>query len=294
MDRHPRKGNIEMQTIFETIKTIAFEIDRAIKTEDLGYSESENSSGEEQLKLDVQSDLIIEKAFATVPVVKNLVSEEKEGVLELNETGRYTVCYDPLDGSSLVDVNLSVGSIFGIYEGELRGENLVASAYVVYGPRIELVIATREGRPMLYRALGGEFKQIGEIAMNEKGKLNAPGGTQQNWCDYHKSFVDELFAEGYRLRYSGGMVPDLHQIMLKGGGLFSYPGTSDKPDGKLRQLFEVIPFALMYEQAGGEAINNRGKRLLELVPSHPHDTSPCFFGSHYEITKLKAAYGIDA
>ena len=281
-----------MNRIFETIKKIAFEIDHAIKRADLGYSDSENSSGEDQLKLDVQSDIIIEKAFANVEIVKALVSEEKEGLLELSDGGKYTVCYDPLDGSSLVDVNLSVGSIFGIYEGELEGKNLVASAYVVYGPRIELVIATRDTKPMLYRVLGTEFKLIGEIEMKQKGKLNASGGTQQNWCDYHKTFIDDLFQEGYRLRYSGGMVPDLHQIMLKGGGLFSYPGTSDKPQGKLRQLFEVIPFALMYEQAGGEAINHKGLRLLELVPSHPHDTSPCFFGSKYEIDALRTAYGI--
>jgi len=281
-----------MTTIFDTIKTIAFDIDNAIKTSDLGYSDSENSSGEDQLKLDVQSDIIIEKAFASVAVVKNLVSEEKEGVLELNADGKYTICYDPLDGSSLVDVNLSVGSIFGIYEGELKASNLIASVYVVYGPRTELMIATKGNAPMLSRVIGGEFKEIGAVTMGEKGKLNAPGGTQQNWCDYHKTFIDDLFAEGYRLRYSGGMVPDLHQIMLKGGGLFSYPGTSDKPNGKLRQLFEVIPFAFMYEQAGGQAINNKGMRLMELVPSHPHDTSPCFFGSNYEIEALKKAYGI--
>ncbi|SFV52298.1 Fructose-1,6-bisphosphatase, type I [hydrothermal vent metagenome] len=281
-----------MTTIFNTIKAVAFEIDNAIKTSDLGYSDSENSSGEDQLKLDVQSDIIIEKAFASVSVVKNLVSEEKEGVLELNEGGKYTICYDPLDGSSLVDVNLSVGSIFGIYEGELKAQNLVASAYVVYGPRIELMIATKGNAPMLSRVINGEFKEIGSVTMGEKGKLNAPGGTQQNWADYHKAFIDSLFAEGYRLRYSGGMVPDLHQIMLKGGGLFSYPGTSDKPNGKLRQLFEVIPFAFMYEQAGGQAINNKGLRLMELTPSHPHDTSPCFFGSNHEIEALKKAYGI--
>jgi fructose-1,6-bisphosphatase I len=281
-----------MREIFETIKRVAFEIDTAIKTADLGYSDSENSSGEEQLKLDVQSDIIIEKAFIGVESVKALVSEEKEGVLKLSPTGKYTICYDPLDGSSLVDVNLSVGSIFGIYEGELAGRGLVASAYVVYGPRIELVIATRDSKPMLYRAVGSEFREVGEISMNEKGKLNASGGTQQNWADYHKTFIDSLFASGYRLRYSGGMVPDLHQIMLKGGGLFSYPATTDKPNGKLRQLFEVIPFALMYEQAGGEAVDNRGVRLLELVPSHPHDTSPCFFGSKYEIDALKKAYKV--
>ncbi|CAA6816734.1 MAG: Fructose-1,6-bisphosphatase, type I (EC [uncultured Sulfurovum sp.] len=281
-----------MNDIFKTIKQVAFEIDHAIKTSDLGYSDSENSSGEDQLKLDVQSDLIIEKAFATVSSVKALVSEEKEGVLELSPSGKYTVCYDPLDGSSLVDVNLSVGSIFGIYEGELEGKNLVASAYVVYGPRVELVVATRNTKPTLSRVIAGEFKEIGEINMNEKGKLNASGGTQQNWSTTHKTFIDKLFSEGYRLRYSGGMVPDLHQIMLKGGGLFSYPGTTDKPEGKLRQLFEVIPFALMYEQAGGEAIDNNGLRLLELVPSHPHDTSPCFFGSKSEITALREAYGV--
>ena len=282
-----------MNDIFETIKQVAFEIDTAIKTSDLGYSDSENSSGEDQLKLDVQSDIIIEKAFANVASVKALVSEEKEGVLELCQTGKYTICYDPLDGSSLVDVNLSVGSIFGIYEGELEGKNLVASAYVVYGPRIELMIATKESKPILYRAQEGLFNFISKVTLNEKGKLNAPGGTQQHWGEYHKTFVDTLFAEGYRLRYSGGMVPDLHQILLKGGGIFSYPGTSDVPNGKLRQLFEVIPFAFMYEQAGGQAVNHKGMRLLELIPAHPHDTSPCFFGSNYEITALKEAYGVN-
>jgi len=283
-----------MTTIFETIKDIAIKIDHEIKTEDLGYSDSSNSSGEDQLKLDVKSDYIVEEAFKSVSIVKALVSEEKEGVLNLHNDGKYTICYDPLDGSSLADVNLSVGSIFGIYEGELKGENLVASAYVVYGPRIELVWATKEGKPKHYRAQEGLFNFIDEIILDEKGKLNAPGGTQQNWAAHHKKFVDSLFAEGYRLRYSGGMVPDLHQILLKGGGIFSYPGTTDKPEGKLRQLFEVIPFAFIYEQAGGQAINDKGMRLMELVPSHPHDTSSCFFASNYEMGAMKALYGIKA
>ena len=281
-----------MLTIFETIEKIALKIDNAIKTEDLGYSDSENSSGEDQLKLDVKSDYIVEEAFKNVSIVKALVSEEKEGVLELHDEGKYTICYDPLDGSSLADVNLSVGTIFGIYEGELKAENLVASAYVVYGPRIELVTAKKGSKPKHYRAQNGFFNFISEVTLEKKGKLNAPGGTQQNWSKHHKTFVDDLFAEGYRLRYSGGMVPDLHQILLKGGGIFSYPGTSDKPEGKLRQLFEVIPFAFIYEQAGGEAINEKGMRLMELIPGHPHDTSPCFFGSNYEITKLREAYGV--
>jgi len=279
-----------MQTIFETIKSIAHKIDHAIKTEDLGYCGDTNSSGENQLKLDVKSDFIIEEAFKETSIVKALISEEKEGMLELHSDGRYIVCYDPLDGSSLADVNLSVGSIFGIYDGEPQGSSLVASAYVVYGPRVELVIATKDAKPKHYRLVEKEFTLICDIELNPKGKLNAPGGTQKNWASYHKAFIDSLFAEGYRLRYSGGMVPDLHQILLKGGGLFSYPGTTDVPNGKLRQLFEVMPFALVYEQAGGQAINDKGQRLLELTPAHPHDTTPCFFGSNEEIEKLKKAY----
>jgi fructose-1,6-bisphosphatase I len=86
------------------------------------------------------------------------------------------------------------------------------------------------------------------------------------------------------------MVPDLHQVLLKGGGLFSYPATTDKPKGKLRALFEVFPFALVYERAGGEAIDERGNRLLEREITHYHDTTPCFFGSEYEIKRLKEAY----
>ena len=121
----------------------------------------------------------------------------------------------------------------------------------------------------------------------------APGGTQQNWPSYHKEMIDGFFQEGYRLRYSGGMVPDLHQLLLKGGGLFSYPATSDKPDGKLRKLFEVFPFAFIYEKAGGEAIDGK-TAIMQLPHSHIHDTTPCFFGSKYEIQKVKEVYAKNA
>lgn len=280
-----------MDDILKTIELVAIRIDNAIKTSDLGYSDNSNSSGENQLKLDVQSDLIIEEAFSKLPAVAAIISEEKEEMKTINPSGEYTVCYDPLDGSSLVDVNLSVGSIFGIYKNTLDGNGLIASAYVVYGPRIELVICKRGAKPVHSRYIDGNFVTIGEIILSQKGKLNAPGGTQQNWTQLHKQFIDSLFSEGYRLRYSGGMVPDLHQILLKGGGLFSYPATSDKPNGKLRQLFEVLPFALIYEMAGGMAVDDKGESLLRLKPSFIHDTSPCFFGSNSEIEALKKAYG---
>jgi fructose-1,6-bisphosphatase I len=278
-----------LEDIFNAIKLSAMRIRQAIDTKPSGYAAQTNSSGEEQLELDIQSDVIIEEEFSKVPSIKTIASEEKEDATPMNSEGTYLVGYDPLDGSSLVDVNLSVGSIFGIYQNDFSGQNLVASAYVVYGPRVELVTAYK-GIAKHYILQNDQFEFIQDITLNPKGKLNAPGGTQQHWAPYHKEMVDGLFASGYRLRYSGGMVPDLHQILLKGGGLFSYPGTMDKPEGKLRMVFEVFPFAYVYECAKGAAIDGT-KRLLDLTPRHVHDTTPCFFGSEDEITLVTEVYG---
>jgi fructose-1,6-bisphosphatase I len=280
-----------MTDIFDAIQQTAKRIKKAIDVKDIGYSQHENSSGETQLQLDIQCDMIVEEEFSKVASINTIASEEKEREMLLNKDGKYFIAYDPLDGSSLVDVNLSVGSIFGIYENAFGAENMVASCYVVFGPRVEMVFAYNKVK--LYLLQGESFEYVKEIRLNEKGKLNAPGGTQQNWLPYHKEMVDGLFKEGYRLRYSGGMVPDLHQILLKGGGLFSYPATSDKPDGKLRKLFEVFPFAFVYNLAGGEAIDGK-VNLMKLGYSHIHDTSPCFFGSKYEIKRVKEVYAANA
>ncbi len=280
-----------MRDIFDAIQKSAKRIKEAIDVKDIGYSQQENSSGETQLELDIKCDMIIEEEFSRVASIHTIASEEKTHEELLHEDGKYFIAYDPLDGSSLVDVNLSVGSIFGIYEGSFGSEKMVAACYVVYGPRVEMVFA--ENKTKLYLLQAGEFEFVKEIRLTEKGKLMAPGGTQQNWAPYHKKMIDNFFAEGYRLRYSGGMVPDLHQILLKGGGLFSYPGTSDKPEGKLRRLFEVFPFAYIYEKSGGEAIDGQ-QRLLELGCAHIHDTAICFFGSKYETSRVKEVYAANA
>ncbi|RXJ87597.1 class 1 fructose-bisphosphatase [Arcobacter sp. CECT 8985] len=276
-----------MTEIFDAIKKSAIEIKNLIETGDTGKSTHSNSTGDTQLKLDIASDEIIENIFKNVPTIKAIVSEEQEAIVPLHEDGKYLIAYDPLDGSSLADVNLSVGSIFGIYENDFNGKNIVASVYVVYGPRVELVIATSDVK--MYRLINNEFKFMQDIKLNEKGKLNAPGSTQNCWASYHKKLIDDIFQDGYRLRYSGGMVPDLHQILLKGGGLFSYPGTTDRPKGKLRQLFEVFPFAYIYEKANGQAIDGFD-RVLDVQTTHIHDTSPCFFGSNEEINRVKKVY----
>ncbi len=277
-----------MTEIIEAIKRSAIRIREAIEFDDTGYSHEHNATGDTQLKLDIKRDIIIEEEFKKVSSIKEIVSEEKDDKTPLHVDGKYLIGYDPLDGSSLIDVNLSVGSIFGIYEGGYAGKNLIASVYVVYGPRVELVIATDKVR--MYRLnKQNEFVFLKDIVLNEKGKLNAPGSTQMCWAPEHKKMIDDIFADGYRLRYSGGMVPDLHQILLKGGGLFSYPSTSDVPKGKLRLIFEVFPFAFVFEKAGGGSIDGKG-RILDLTPTHPHDTSPCFFGSNSEIERVIKTY----
>ena len=276
-----------LDTIFDAIQKSAKRIKEAIDTKDIGYSASENSSGETQLELDIKCDMIIEEEFSKVEAIHTIASEEKEHADELHADGRYFIAYDPLDGSSLIDVNLSVGSIFGIYDRDFGTDKMIAACYVVYGPRVEMVFAYNKVK--LYLLQGNEFEYVKEIRLGEKGKLMAPGGTQQYWPSYHKEMIDGFFQEGYRLRYSGGMVPDLHQILLKGGGLFSYPATKDKPEGKLRRLFEVFPFAFVYTKAGGKAINGK-EELLSLGYNGVHDTSPCFFGSAYEVDRVKEVY----
>ncbi len=277
-----------MQQILESIKKSTLEIQKIIAKGDMGKSEEQNSTGDTQLKLDIISDVVIEDNFKLLSCVKQIVSEEQENIVDINKDGEYLIAYDPLDGSSLVDVNLSVGSIYGIFKNDFTGDNIVASVYVVFGPRVELIVCDGE-TVKLYRMQNEEFNYIKDIKMNQKGDICSPGSTQQCWYPHHKEMITEMFEDNYDLAYSGGMVPDLHHILLRGGGLFSYPGASDKPKGKLRQLFEVFPFAHVFETAGGGATDGKG-RVLEIETTHIHDTSPCFFGSNDEINRVITKY----
>lgn len=276
-----------MRNIIEAIKRSAIRIKSEIKKEDKDYSTNQNATGDNQLKIDILSDLIIEEELKKVSTIQEIVSEEKEDIVEVNSDGIYKVGYDPLDGSSLIDVNLSVGSIFAIYKNSFNGEDIVASVYVVYGPGIEMVIAT--DKVELYRLVNDEFIYIKDIKLAEKGIYNCTGATQKEWLPHHKKLINDMFEDGYKLSYSGGMVPDLHFILLRGGGMFSYPALVGKPKSKLRMVFEIFPFAHAFEMAGGAAIDGKN-RVLELKPEFVHDTAPCFFGSNYEIELVKKAY----
>ncbi|MDE5603197.1 MAG: fructose-1,6-bisphosphatase [Helicobacter sp.] len=275
--------NKDLESIFQIIKSSSLRIYEILKQSMGEYTDCKNATGDLQLQADVLADDLLIYSFRELECVKEVCSEEREGRMVLHPNGIYSIAYDPLDGSSLMGANLSVGSIFGIYQGEFLPKNLVAAAYVVYGMVVGVGIALEGKKGVDYFVFNGmDFVWQKTLLLEKQGKLNAPGGTQKDWGEKHKEKIDSLFVQGYRLRYSGGMVPDLHHILVKGGGLFSYPSTSDAPKGKLRMLFEVFPFAFIFEKAGGEAIDGK-IRLLDLIPEHLHDTTPCFFGSCKEV-----------
>ncbi|HCD73157.1 MAG TPA: class 1 fructose-bisphosphatase [Helicobacter sp.] len=277
-----------ISVIIETLRESALHIDTLLNQQNGSYLQSTNASGDMQLEVDVEADRIFQKALLELPSVKAICSEEQEEICySNNKNAPYIIAYDPLDGSSLIDSNLSIGSIFGIYNEELKPSSLIASGYIVYGPRLEMVVA--QDQVLHYRYDGAQWRNLGVLQLNTKGRINAPGGTQKHWESKHKTMIESLFMQGYRLRYSGGMVPDLHQILVKGGGLFSYPATTDAPNGKLRKLFEVFPLAFIYEKAGGYATDGT-KRLLELEVGHIHESSPCFFGSKEEMELVRRIY----
>lgn len=278
-----------MQTILDCFSSLAPKIAELIVYGETSYTSNTNQSGDIQLALDIQSDLLIQEHLSQLEVIKAIFSEEKEDVLLVNPQGKYLVAYDPIDGSSLIGGNLSVGTIFGIYEESFEGKNLRASGYILYGPRLEMVVAKdKNQKPHFWRynPKENQWDFQGELSLQSQGVINATGGTQQFWSKEHKDIIKHFFSLGYRLRYSGGMVPDLHQILVKKGGLFSYPATQDHPQGKLRKLFEVFPFAFIFECAGGEAIDGE-RRLLDLSISHSHESCACFFGSKEEIEFVK-------
>lgn len=264
----------------------------AIRTGDLGVAGTSNLYGEKQLALDVLADRIIQKRLMHSGVIANMASEEMPEIIPVTAptNGRYSVAFDPLDGSSLVDVNLAVGTIVTIYEGAnllQPGRNQVAALYVLYGPRTTMVLTTGNGVHEFAMNLLMEFDMVQEnIQLEGIAKVYAPGGTRSKYSSGTEKFAQHLETNGAKLRYSGGFVPDINQVLIKRGGVFMYPHLTDLPHGKLRLLFELNPMAFIVEQAGGAASTGKG-RILDLQPDSIEDCSPIFIGSKQEIEKLE-------
>ncbi|WP_208365706.1 class 1 fructose-bisphosphatase [Helicobacter pylori] len=245
------------------------------------YTKLENSSGDTPIKADLALDKFLEENFLSLENIKSVFSEEKETPVT-KENGSYLIAYDPLDGSSVMEANFLVGTIIGVYEKDYKAQNLVASLYVVFGHKIELVVAL--DKVYRYAFYQNKFHFIETVVLENKGKIIASGGNQKDFSLGLKKALEGFFAENYRLRYSGSMVADVHHVLVKKGGMFSYP------QKKLRKLFEVFPLALMVEKAKGEAFYfDKGvkKRLLEQSVESYHEKSECYLASPHEAQILE-------
>ncbi len=264
----------------------------SIRTGDLGVAGTSNLYGEQQLALDVLSDRILRKRLFHSGVVSNIASEETSEIIPVSPdcAGRYSVAYDPLDGSSLVDVNLAVGTIVSIYEGcDLfqPGRKMAAAMYILYGPRTTLVYSTGRGAHEFAMNQLMEYALVREnVTIAPRGSIYSPGGQRNKYTPGTEKFVRYLEENGSKLRYSGGFVPDINQIMIKGQGIFLYPHLRGEPNGKLRLLFELNPMAFLVEQAGGSASTGK-KKILDLVPANIEDRAPIFIGSKEDVAKAE-------
>ncbi|MBP7114048.1 MAG: fructose-1,6-bisphosphatase [Candidatus Peribacteraceae bacterium] len=267
-------------------------VENAIRTTDLGLAGSSNTFGEEQLKLDVLSNKIIKEQLCESRLVANFCSEEEsESLMELVPDAPFTLVFDPLDGSSLVDCNLAIGSIFGIYEaGSPIGRtprDQVAALYLVYGPRTILVYSAGKGAHAFFLNEVGEFVLLQRnLTISDDVKTYAPGNLRAvvDTPNYRK-MMDMWMDEAHTLRYSGGMVPDIHHMLIKGAGIFTNIGGSKYPKGKLRLLFECGPFAYIMEQAGGAA-SDGVQAVLDITIEDLDQRTPLIIGAKTEVERV--------
>ena len=281
-------------------KIVNREVNKAGIADIIGKVGTENIQGEEQQKLDVLANDIFIAALSQREVVCGIASEESDDFIEVKCTGnahlsKYVVLIDPLDGSSNIDVNVSVGTIFSIYRRvsdpgspvELRdflqkGVNQVAAGYVVYGSSTMIVYTTGNGVNgfTLDPSIGTYYLSHENIKFPTAGKIYSI-----NEGNYIKYCQEEEGDRPYTSRYIGSLVSDFHRNMLK-GGIYIYPSTSQSPKGKLRLLYECNPLAYLAEQAGGKC-SDGFKRIMEIEPTELHQRVPFFCGSAGMVTKAE-------
>ncbi len=291
-------------------KIVNREVNRAGLADILGQAGSENVQGETVQKLDVLANNTFINSLKTSGQCAGIASEEDEDIICIDEDGNrshYVVTMDPLDGSSNIDVNVSIGTIFSIYrristkcpctqEDFLQpGNQQVAAGYVIYGSSTMLVYTTGKGVNgfTLDPSIGEFYLSHPDIKIPAKGSiysinqgsyLKFPKGVRA-YIDYCLG-IDNSNPKPYSLRYIGSMVADLHRNLIK-GGIFIYPATDDAPNGKLRLLYECNPMAFIVEQAGGKATDGK-RNILDLKPEKLHQRTPIFIGNKEMVEKAEA------
>ncbi len=262
----------------------------AITTEETGKSGETNVQGEEQLALDMRCDEIFCNILSESELIASFASEEQENEVEINgENGKYSVAFDPLDGSSLLDVNGCVGSIFGIWEGNgfigKKGKDLVASGYIQYGPRTTAMISFDGKTHEFTLCEVGEYQLTKQnISIDSIAKIFAIGNLRAlPERPEYKKVLDYFLENKNTLRYAGGMVPDINTILCKENGIFTYPSHSEYPNGKLRLLYECAPMAQIMMNAGGNATDEEGENIEDIEIVQLHQRTSIILGSSSSV-----------
>lgn len=297
-------------------KVVNHKVNQAGLVDILGKFGTENIQGEEQQKLDVFANEVFIKTLSQREVVCGIASEENDDFIQLDscmnsENSKYVVLIDPLDGSSNIDVNVSVGTIFSIYrritpegtpvqpEDFLQpGNKQVAAGYVVYGSSTMLIYTTGNGVNgfTLNPSIGTFYLSHPNMKIPEDGKIYSinegnyalfPQGVK----DYIKYCQEEAEGRPYTSRYIGSLCADFHRNMIK-GGIYIYPSGTKSPNGKLRLLYECNPMAFLAEQAGGKA-SNGFQRIMDIQPTELHQRVPFFCGSKKMVEKAESFMAVN-
>lgn len=295
------------------LRILARDVRRAGLNDVLGMTDGMNVHGERVKRLDIHANEVIYRAMDHGGHLCVMASEESDGLMNIPDDyrkGKYVLVFDPLDGSSNIDVNVSIGTIFSIYKrldetattpGTLAdvlqpGYKQVAAGYAMYGSSTQLVYTSGNGVDVFtFDPTIGEFLLTFEkIRIPKRGRIySVNSGNAHKWPQGVRDYVSNLLRPSedglrpYSLRYVGTMVADIHRT-LHYGGIFMYPSDASSPTGKLRLVYEVNPMAFIVEQAGGRATDGQ-RRVLDIQPDSLHQRVPCFIGSEDDVRDAEAA-----
>ncbi|KAB1188508.1 MULTISPECIES: class 1 fructose-bisphosphatase [Haloferax] len=275
--------------VVEVIATTAPEIRTGLPSRRVA-AEDQNPSGETQMAADIWADELLCERIGALEGVGEYASEERPESIDVGN-GPLSVALDPLDGSSNLKPNNTVGTIFAVYDAPLpaHGRDIVAAGYVLYGPVMTMIVA-RDGsvdEHIIYDDASYELVRE-DISLPENGSVYGFGGRVPDWTDEFEAFAREVEQDDSRkLRYGGSMIGDVNQILTY-GGIFSYPALESAPEGKLRVQFEGYPIGYVLETAGG-ASSDGTKSLLDVDKDELHARTPVYIGNSDLVAKLEAA-----
>ncbi len=284
-------------------KVVNREVNKAGLIDMMGSMGSQNAAGDQQQKLDVLANIRFTRALMKGGEACALISEESETYIDLNNEGKYVIAIDPLDGSSNIDVNVSIGTIFSIYRRKSpvgkpieqidilqKGNEQVAAGYILYGSSTMLVYTTGHGvNGFTYEpTLGEYFLSHPYMQLPEEGKIYSINeGSANSFATPVSKYIQYCKDNNYSARYIGSLVADFHRNLLK-GGIYIYPATAKDPKGKLRLMYECNALAFIAEQSGGKASDGNKNRILDIQPLDLHQRTAFFTGSIKMVEKSES------